>query len=162
MVSILKRLRATSHNAMNSSDASGLLSRRDSLSQRAHRNIDPATTAPASSLPVVASFDSSHLLIGAGVVIFHVVSSRVVLCYHSVDQYWFLPKGRRDAGEDSGAGAEREGFEEVIPMRPSTIRSGSNSFHSLATVIGFCPFPSAIASRTLRMLLPCQASATAK
>ena len=36
----------------------------------------------------------------------------MVLCRHSADKYWFLPKGRRDAGEASNAGAEREGFEE--------------------------------------------------
>jgi hypothetical protein len=28
-------------------------------------------------------------------------------------KYYFLPKGRRDAGEESGTGAEREGYEEV-------------------------------------------------
>ena len=45
--------------------------------------------------------------------IFHIASSRVVVCYHPRDKYWFLPKGRRDANEDSGAGAVREGYEEV-------------------------------------------------
>ncbi|KAI4182184.1 MAG: hypothetical protein L6R41_006132 [Letrouitia leprolyta] len=65
-----------------------------------------------SDLPVIANFDSAHLTIGAGVAIFHIATARVVVCYHSVDGYWFLPKGRRDAGEDSGTGAEREGFEE--------------------------------------------------
>ena len=69
--------------------------------------------SPSSDNPVVASFDSEHLTIGAGVAIFHVASSRVVLCYHSVHKYWFLPKGRRDANEETGAAAEREGFEEV-------------------------------------------------
>jgi len=68
--------------------------------------------------PIIGNWDSAHTTIGAGVAIFHLASSRVVLCYHSVDKYWFLPKGRRDAGEDTGAGAEREGFEEVT--RPST------------------------------------------
>lgn len=67
---------------------------------------------PTSDLPVVANFDSAHLTIGAGVAIFHTATARVVVCYHSIDGYWFLPKGRRDAGEDSGTGAEREGFEE--------------------------------------------------
>ncbi|KAL8816338.1 MAG: hypothetical protein Q9223_004637 [Gallowayella weberi] len=67
---------------------------------------------PTSDLPIVANFDSAHLTIGAGVAIFHLATSRVVVCYHSTEKYWFLPKGRRDAGEDSGAGAEREGFEE--------------------------------------------------
>ena len=63
--------------------------------------------------PIIGNWDSTHTTIGAGVAIFHLASSRVVLCYHSVDEYWFLPKGRRDAGEETGAGAEREGFEEV-------------------------------------------------
>lgn len=77
--------------------------------------------APSSSFPVVANFDSSHLLIGAGVAIFHIATARVVLCYHSIDQYWFLPKGRRDASEDSGSGAEREGFEEVNTLLSSMV-----------------------------------------
>lgn len=68
---------------------------------------------PSSDNPVVASFDSEHLTVGAGVAIFHVASSRVVVCYHSTHGYWFLPKGRRDTNEETGAAAEREGFEEV-------------------------------------------------
>lgn len=74
------------------------------------------STVPLSDLPVVANFDSSHLTVGAGVAIFHLASSRVIICQHSVDKYWFLPKGRRDAGEDTASGAEREGFEEVRPL----------------------------------------------
>ncbi|KAL2043154.1 hypothetical protein N7G274_004214 [Stereocaulon virgatum] len=65
-----------------------------------------------SNSPIVGDWDSTHTIIGAGVAIFHLASNRVVLCYHSVDKYWFLPKGRRDASEDTGSGAEREGFEE--------------------------------------------------
>ncbi|KAL8917138.1 MAG: hypothetical protein Q9172_005973 [Xanthocarpia lactea] len=80
---------------------------------------------PTSNLPVIANFDSTHLTIGAGVAIFHLATSRVVICYHSEHKYWFLPKGRRDAGEDSGTGAEREGFEEVCisqnPMNTLTL-----------------------------------------
>ncbi|KAK7559674.1 hypothetical protein IWX91DRAFT_291405, partial [Phyllosticta citricarpa] len=68
--------------------------------------------APRSSAPVVANFASHHLTIGCGVAIFHVASEKVVLCFHSRDRYWFLPKGRKDAGEDLGRAAEREGFEE--------------------------------------------------
>ncbi|KAL9585679.1 MAG: hypothetical protein Q9212_001375 [Teloschistes hypoglaucus] len=67
---------------------------------------------PSSHPPVVANFDSTHLVIGAGVAIFHLATSRVVVCYHSRHRYWFLPKGRRDAGEDTDTGAEREGYEE--------------------------------------------------
>lgn len=71
---------------------------------------------PTSDRPVIANFDSSHLTVGAGVAIFHLASSRVVLCWHSTEKHWFLPKGRRDASEDTGAGAEREGFEEVTRL----------------------------------------------
>ncbi|KAL8854830.1 MAG: hypothetical protein Q9221_000336 [Calogaya cf. arnoldii] len=77
---------------------------------------------PTSNLPVIANFDSAHLTIGAGVAIFHLATSRVVVCYHSKEKYWFLPKGRRDAGEDSATGAEREGFEEVRICFPCLIR----------------------------------------
>ena len=75
--------------------------------------------------PLIGHWDSAHTTIGAGVAIFHLASSRVVLCYHTHHHYWFLPKGRRDANEDSGAGAEREGFEEVLTspqLCPSNIR----------------------------------------
>lgn len=68
---------------------------------------------PSSYLPIVANFDAAHLVIGAGVAIFQLATSRVVVCYHSLHRYWFLPKGRRDAGEDTDTGAEREGYEEV-------------------------------------------------
>lgn len=66
-----------------------------------------------SNPPVLANFSSDKLTIAAGVAIFHVASARVVLCFHTREKYWFLPKGRRDVNESSGAGAEREGFEEV-------------------------------------------------
>lgn len=69
-------------------------------------------SVPSSDRPIKANYDSSHLTIGAGVAIFHLASSRVIVCQHSVGKYWFLPKGRRDAGEDTARGAEREGFEE--------------------------------------------------
>lgn len=68
---------------------------------------------PQPDQPVVGNWDSANTTIGAGVAIFHLASSRVVLCYHSVDKYYFLPKGRRDASEDTDSAAEREGFEEV-------------------------------------------------
>ncbi|KAF2433065.1 hypothetical protein EJ08DRAFT_88031 [Tothia fuscella] len=64
------------------------------------------------SAPVYAEFPARNFISGAGVAIFHVKSARVVLCYHERKKYWFLPKGRRDAGEESRRGAEREGFEE--------------------------------------------------
>ena len=68
----------------------------------------------SASFPLYARFDSSHLTIGAGVAIFHLATSRVVLCWHTRERYWFLPKGRRDVHEETGCGAEREGYEEVF------------------------------------------------
>lgn len=79
---------------------------------RSSRDTAPAPS-PSSSRPVLANYASHHLTIGCGVAIFHIASARVVLCFHSRDRYWFLPKGRRDANEESGRAAEREGYEEV-------------------------------------------------
>lgn len=81
--------------------------------------------AVQSSRPVRADFPSERLTIGAGAAIFHLASSRVVLCYHTRDKYWFLPKGRRNANEETRRAAEREAFEESgfrnrllpLPMR---------------------------------------------
>ena len=56
---------------------------------------------------------SRELCLGGGVAIFNLASSRVVVCRHTREGHWFLPKGRRDPNEDSRIGAEREGFEEV-------------------------------------------------
>lgn len=72
--------------------------------------LDHVPKTLASAPPLNANFDSAHLTIGAGVAIFHVATSRVVLCYHPVMKYWFLPKGRRDVNEETARGAEREGF----------------------------------------------------
>lgn len=66
--------------------------------------------------PAFSQFPGEKFILGGGVAIFHVATGRVVVC-SAVDrhhgQYYFLPKGRRDAGEESGTGAEREGYEEV-------------------------------------------------
>lgn len=69
----------------------------------------PAHPSP----PVYANFPSEKLTIGAGVAIFHIATERVVVCYHTRDRYWFLPKGRRNANEETVRAAEREGFEEA-------------------------------------------------
>ncbi|KAK4508012.1 hypothetical protein PRZ48_001747 [Zasmidium cellare] len=84
------------------------------------------------SLPISANYPSEHLTLGAGVAIFHLATSRVVLCYHTRDKYWFLPKGRKNAGEDICRAAEREGFEESgfrnrllpLPMRHRQTEGG--------------------------------------
>merc|ERR1711939_645298 len=74
------------------------------------------------SAPFYGNYPSEKLTIGAGVAIFHLASQRVVVCYHSQDRYWFLPKGRRNANEETRTAAEREGFEEsgyrnrVLPL----------------------------------------------
>lgn len=69
--------------------------------------------AAFNNLGTRGSFDAMHTVIGAGVAIFHLASAQVVLCKHSVKDFYFLPKGRRDANEETRTGAEREGFEEV-------------------------------------------------
>ena len=66
-----------------------------------------------SSRPVVANFDSTHILFAAGVAIFHLATSRVIICRAGNSGGHFLPKGRRDAGEETWTTAVREGFEEV-------------------------------------------------
>ena len=67
---------------------------------------------PVTSAPVRANYSAEKLTIGAGVAIFHLASERVIVCYHTRDKYWFLPKGRKNANETTGQAAEREGFEE--------------------------------------------------
>lgn len=72
----------------------------------------PTKAQPRSSQPLFANYPSESTQLAAGVAIFHVASARVVLCYHARDRYWFLPKGRKDAGETIEQAACREGFEE--------------------------------------------------
>lgn len=116
-------------------------------------------SAPLSDPPIKANFDSSHLTIGAGVAIFHIASSCVIVCRHSAKKYWFLPKGRRDAGEDTARGAEREGFEEVSFPPFAHPKHLNNSAMlklracSLATATGFFPSRSLTANRSRTTLL---------
>ena len=95
---------------------------------------------PISARPILGNWDSAHTTIGAGVAIFHIASSRVVLCYHSTKKFWFLPKGRRDASEDTGSGAEREGFEEVGILTITSSRTPIDGTSSQATAIAFYPY----------------------
>lgn len=69
--------------------------------------------SPSASAPICANYPSEKLTIGCGVAIFHLATSRVVLCYHSRDRYYFLPKGRKNTNEPHTRAAEREGFEET-------------------------------------------------
>lgn len=68
---------------------------------------------PTASAPTCANYPSEKLTISGGVAIFHLATSRIVLCYHSRDKYYFLPKGRKNANESHYHAAEREGFEET-------------------------------------------------
>jgi ADP-ribose pyrophosphatase YjhB (NUDIX family) len=86
-----------------------------------------ATNEPPSTFPTIfAQFSSDNFVIGGGVAIFHIASARVVIC-SAEDRhgrmYYFLPKGRRDAGEESGRGAEREGYEEVCNTPEGWLRT---------------------------------------
>lgn len=75
-----------------------------------------APSSPRRFAPTIAQYDGNMFVVGGGVAIFHVASGRVVICSardRRGETYFFLPKGRRDAGEESGRGAEREGYEEV-------------------------------------------------
>lgn len=96
---------------------------------------------PVSGPPVVANFDSTHLVVGGGVAIFHLASARVVVCRHGQRGFWFLPKGRRDAGEETGAGAEREGFEEVREPKLLLRLYLAHGTSSRDIGIGSYPFP---------------------
>src|SRR5689334_5515020 len=69
----------------------------------------------SSTIAVAAQYSGEDFVVGGGVAIFHIATGRVVICSapHRGKKYYFLPKGRRDAGEGSRSGAEREGYEEV-------------------------------------------------
>lgn len=51
-------------------------------------------------------------LAGAGVTIFHLATSRIVICKDTRNGVYFLPKGRKDASEETTTTAIREGYEE--------------------------------------------------
>ena len=87
------------------------------------------TEIPKADPPVTGNWDGANTSIGAGVAIFHLASCRVVLCYHSTHKYYFLPKGRRDASEDTGSGAEREGFEEVGTLLRDYLNTMTRCLH---------------------------------
>lgn len=80
---------------------------------------------------MTAQFDGSSFVVGGGVAIFHIATARVVVCSytHRGRKVYFLPKGRRDAGEESGAGAEREGYEEVFKALPQAAQP-TTTFHN--------------------------------
>jgi 8-oxo-dGTP pyrophosphatase MutT (NUDIX family) len=55
---------------------------------------------------------SDNSLTGAGVTIFHLATSRIVICKDTRNGVFFLPKGRKDASEETTITAIREGYEE--------------------------------------------------
>jgi 8-oxo-dGTP pyrophosphatase MutT (NUDIX family) len=78
--------------------------------------MSPSASEQRKLPPVFSQYPGDRFVVGGGVAIFHLASSRVVICSdrdRRGTKYYFLPKGRRDAGEESGTGAEREGYEEV-------------------------------------------------
>jgi len=77
-------------------------------------------------------------LTGAGVTIFHLATSRIVICKDTRSGAHFLPKGRKDASEETTTTAIREGYEEsgyrcrLLPLplphlqpSPATLASGN-------------------------------------
>jgi 8-oxo-dGTP pyrophosphatase MutT (NUDIX family) len=101
--------------------------------------------------PTTVSYPSERLTIGCGAAIFHLASSRVVLCHHSRDNYYFLPKGRKNANEAHTRAAEREGFEEtgyrnrLLPLplahRQTQPESGRVEFVEEAIYVQLLPLP---------------------
>ena len=78
--------------------------------------MSPSSATPRVFPPIISQYPGENFVLGGGVAIFHIATSRVVICSardRRGTTYYFLPKGRRDAGEESGRGAEREGYEEV-------------------------------------------------
>lgn len=77
---------------------------------------------------------------GAGVTIFHLATSRIVICKDTRNGVYFLPKGRKDASEETTTTAIREGYEEsgyrcrLLPLpvphlqpSPATLQNGGES-----------------------------------
>lgn len=108
-----------------------------------------AAGKPRQFNPVIAQYPGDKCVTGGGVAIFHLATSRVVIC-SAVEggvKYYFLPKGRRDAGEESGPGAEREGYEEVRCIRMLLACQSLTFLNRVATATVCCHFPPSIASR---------------
>ena len=68
---------------------------------------------PTSDAPASGNSNSENTVFATGVAIFHLASRRVVLCYHTTHKFYDLPKGLRDASEETLSAAEREGFKQV-------------------------------------------------
>lgn len=79
--------------------------------------MEPAAHASYNIPKESCLLSSSNFITGAGAIIFHRKSKRVVLVTDEREDQrwlgWFLPKGRKDIGESLGEAAVREGEEEV-------------------------------------------------
>lgn len=101
-----------------------------------------SSAIPREFTPTIAQYSGSNFVVGGGVAIFHIATGRVVICSAQGRRgtYHFLPKGRRDAGEESGPGAEREGYEEVRSFGPGADTPDANVAASLATATASYPY----------------------
>lgn len=108
-----------------------------------------AAGTPRQFQPVIAQYPGDKSVTGGGVAIFHLATSRVVICsaIEGGIKYYFLPKGRRDAGEESGPGAEREGYEEVRSTRLLLAGQSLTFLNRAVTATVFSLYPSSIANR---------------
>jgi len=52
-------------------------------------------------------------MLGAGMVVIQPSTTKIVLCYETKKNVWFLPKGRKDVGESLEMAALREAYEET-------------------------------------------------
>jgi hypothetical protein len=104
---------------------------------------------PRAFPPVISQYSGDKLVVGGGVAIFHIATGRVVICsdVHRGQKYYFLPKGRRDAGEESGTGAEREGYEEVRTHNCSSAGFSLTRSPRAAIATVVFPYPQSIASQ---------------
>lgn len=121
-----------------------------------------SSSTPRAFPPVIAQYSGENFVVGGGVAIFHIASGRVVICSahdRRGTKYYFLPKGRRDAGEESGRGAEREGYEEVSICRTRNDERANRTVitSSLAIVIACSLSPRSTANhKRIPACTPCR------
>lgn len=73
-------------------------------------------------------------MLGAGVVIIQPSSGKIVIV--NEEDYWFLPKGRKDMGESLEQAAMREGYEEVSYRASAQFRPLHHSDPLIAHIVG--------------------------
>jgi hypothetical protein len=83
--------------------------RRTGLSRQSH------TPSEFSSPAIINSgFANMNFMLGAGMVVFQPSTDKVVIVTDTQRKDWFLPRGRKDVGEELGQTALREAYEEVL------------------------------------------------